>query len=637
MRQNLETKDQLKNMINHNPLRILNIDSIANCVQDLNTLAPDTEAEFLTIGKELNDLAGLCYSMTDNAVKLSTLSKFDVNNDSATENSFIEENTKIFDEVISHVKLTITSLGGGENLLTDLRSQMKKLQEPIQRLRGIGKTFRVLGVGIKIESSRVAEGMQGFNLLAGEVADIATLVQDNCLYCLDKADLVENDILFSLQVLKNSDTSYEDSGEQAIYNILHSLEDIGLKSDDLAAGLQERSTVMFQGISDVVMAMQFHDITRQQLENVSSALLETIEKASTITTQDTIEATEQVALEIYSILTIQIAHLNSIYEQIRSAKLQIENGLEKTMDQANIQAQDAKMLLEIEGPKGNKSIVANLEIEIDNIVASLNTSLKSVKQAAKVSRHVYDNVLEIGNFVNSIEEIAFDVKILAINAMVEALKTDEAGSALTVLAKELSNLSQETRDGANDSIAMLENITKGTEKQLEFSSKLDQSGVVVDEMINNAKDFTGKILSLLQDVSQIGQQMDNSSRTMSSRITQLVPGIKFPQVLGDRIDKNWQVICETIDQIEEAYPQFKEGSPEVKQMLEKLAQQYVMERERSIHAQVAGGALDDTDSGEIDLFEDDGFELFDDDTDNGQESGETKTKEEEFDDNIELF
>ena len=253
---------------------------------------------------------------------------------------------------------------------------MKKLREPIRRLQSIGKTFRVLGVAIKVESSRARDGMQGFILLAGEVADIAKLVHDNCRYCIDKADLVENDISISHQVLNSSDNSYDDSGERAIYNILQSLEDIGRRSDQLAAGIQERSTAMVQGISDVVMAMQFHDITRQQLENVSSALTETIEKAKTIPALDTTEANEQVVLEIYSILSIQVAHLNSIYEQVRNARQQIEAGLGKTMEQARVQAKDAGTLLEMEGRDGNKSIVANLEKEIDNVVVSLNKSLK---------------------------------------------------------------------------------------------------------------------------------------------------------------------------------------------------------------------------------------------------------------------
>ena len=624
-------------MTDHGPLKIFDLEKIAACAEDLNKLGPDTEPEFLNIGNTLNSLAGTCYEMTDDAVKLSSLAQLDGDLDATATESFAEDNAKIFEAATSHIRTTLTSLGEGSQLLVELLSQMKKLREPLRRLQSIGKTFRVLGIGIKVESSRTADGMQGFVLLAEEVAEIARLVDDNCRFCSGKAERVEGDISISQQVLSSGDNSYDDSGERAIYNILQSLEDIGQKADQLAAGIQESSTAMIQGISDVVMAMQFHDITRQQLENVSFALSETISKAQALCEVNADETNEQAVLEIYSILSIQVAHLNSIYEQVRNARLQIENGLYKTMEHARIQAQDARTLLEMDGNNKNKSIVTSLEREIESIVMSLNKSLKIVTQAAKVSREVYDNVLEIDSFVLKIEAIAFDVKILAINAMVEALKTDASGNTLTVLAKELSSLSQDTRDGANDCIEMLQSITQGTEKQLQFSTNLDQSSIVVDEMIDRAKEFTGTILSSLEKVSTIGHKMNSSSRDLSSKITQLIPGIQFPQILGDRIDQNWQTVCQTIDQIEEAYPQFKEGSPEVRQMLEKLAQKYVMERERSIHAQVAGGTLEDGDTGDIDLFEDDGFELFDDDTDRVETSNNTDTTDEDYGDNIELF
>lgn len=619
-------------MTDHSPRKIFDLQRIAACARDLDKLGPDTEPEFLSIGEVLNTLARTCYEITDDAVKLSHLAKLSNEENGTEAGSFAEDSAKIFEAVTGHITTTFTSLGEGSLLLIDLLSQIKKLREPIRRLQSIGKTFRVLGLGIKVESSRTTDGMQGFILLAGEVAEIAKLVHDNCRYCSSKADHIENDISTSQQVLSSSDTSYDDSGERAIYNILESLEDISQKADQLAAGIQESSTAMVQGIGDVVMAMQFHDITRQQLENVSSALTEAIDKAQAITESDT---DEHVVLEIYSVLSIQVAHLNSIYEQVRNARMQIENGLYKTMEQARIQAQDARTLLDMEDKNKNKSVVTSLEREIENIVTSLNRSLEIVTQAAEVSRDVYDNVLEIDSFVLKIEAIALDVKILAINAMLEALKTNVSGNTLTVLAKELSSLSQDTRDGANDCIEMLQGITARTERQLEFSTNLDQSGIVVDEMINQAKVFTGTILSSLEKVGSIGTKMDHSSHDLSSKIMQLIPGIQFPHILGDRIDQNWQIICETIDQIEDAYPQLKEGSPEVKNMLKNLAQKYVMERERSIHSQVAGGVIDDNESGEIDLFEDDVVELFNDDT--VQEYSDTNTAEKDFGDNVELF
>lgn len=602
------------------------------CAGDLHTLGSDTESEFLKIGGTLNKLADICFGMTDDAVQLTSLSSFSTD-ELSQGSSFVDETKTIFDEVAGHVKQSINSLNEGEHLLIDLISRINKLRIPIQKLYKIGRTFRVLGINIKVESSRNVDSAQGFQLLAEEVADIASLVRNNCQYCSDKTNLVERDITASKQFLDNSSNSYDDSGEEAIINILSTLNEIENKSETISSGIQQRSTAMVQGMSDVVMAMQFHDITRQQLENVAKALNATSEKLHPLIEKDSAPNKEEVALEVYGILSIQAAHLNSIYEQVFKAGKQIETGLEKIMDQARLQARDAGILLKMDGGTGEKSVVAGLEQEIDNIAVSFNKSLATVAHAARVSRDVYDNVSEIGNFVNTIEEIAFDVKLLAINAMVQALKTGDTGKPLMVLAKELSSLSLETRDEAAKSIEMLKSIMQATEKQLEFSTNLNQERDVVDARIESAKQVTGKVLSSMQEVSMLSLKIDKANGDLSTRITRLIPEIKFPEVMGNRIDRSWQTICGIIDQLEEEYPQFTESESDVEQMLEKLSQQYVMDRERSIHAQVTGKQADDTDSGDIELFGDDGFELFED-----SPSEEPQTEEEgEFEENVVLF
>jgi methyl-accepting chemotaxis protein len=607
------------------------IEKLKSCAAELEALGPDTEREFLSIGEMLNNLSSLCFQMTDCAVQIASISNFNTENTTANNYSFTDETRKIFKNVTKQVKDSIDSLGEGGDLLLELSDRIRTLREPIKKLYTLGKTFRVLGISIKIESSRNEDASHGFKLLADEVAEIAMLVQDNCRYCTEKTNIIDRDIHSSRQDLSNKKNQYDNKAEQAIYNILGTLEEIGDKSEALASGIQERSSAMVQGISDVVMAMQFHDITRQQLENVAKALFEICDKVKKNEADSGVD-NENDVLEIYGILSIQTAHLNSIFEQIVQAKKQIELGLGKTMEQARSQAEDVRTLLSMKDSTGSKSVIASLEKEINNIVHSLNKALNVVKHAAEVSKNVYDNVSDIGSFVSKIENISFDVKTLAINAMIEATKTGDTGRTLIVLAKELSILSMETKNGAEDSIEMLNRIMAGTEKQLELSTNLDKTRAEVDEMINRAKVLTGTILSSMVNLGELAHKIDSDNRDLESRIVRLVPSIKFPEIMGDRIDRNWQMICQVINDIEEQYPQFLEKDSKVEQIMEKLSRQYVMDRERTIHAQVAGlEQIEHTDdSGEIELFGDNDTELDETWTDDKQD-------EEGLGDNVELF
>lgn len=616
---------------------IFNLHTMKNCSKDLSSLAADTEREFLNIGRMLNTYSDICMAMTGDGEQLISHAHF--SSDDAllsTDETFLEYNKRVFDDVAAHVENAFVTLADGEALLNSIENELQALRTPLQKLNEIGKTFKVLGVSIKIESSRNQNTTQGFALLAEEVADIAVSVQENFHSCIAKAQEVEAGLGNSKAAIKQNTSAAGESSNQSLSNVLDSLQELSHKSETLALKIKERSSAMLQGIGEVVMAMQFHDITRQQLENVAAAIVESSEKARILNTLSENEQ-ESVVLEIYGILSIQAAHLNSIYDQVIVAKRTIEHGLTVTMQQAQSQARDAKALLEMETRSGSTSVVASLENEIDKAVVSLNKSLEVVEDAVEISKNVSKNISEISGVVNQIEDLAFDVKILAINAMVEAIKTDLTGNTLVVLAKELSNLSQETRENATSSIQQLELINSEAEKQLEFTESLNQDREVVDGMIENARGFTSSILSSLQQITLLAEKMNSSSADLANRITQLIPQMTFPQKMGERIDKNWQVVCGIIDLIDQQYPQFMEENSELQDMLEKLSEKYVMDRERAIHAQVAGTAHNDSEMADIDLFEDDDVELFMDEPGQAESQLDKDGEQDDLGDNVELF
>lgn len=616
---------------------IFNLHIMKNCSKDLSSLAADTEREFLNIGRMLNTYSDICMAMTGDGEQLISHAHFSIDEALlSTDETFLEYNKRVFDDVAAHVDNAFVTLADGEALLNSIENELQALRTPLQKLNEIGKTFKVLGVSIKIESSRNQNTTQGFALLAEEVADIAVSVQENFHSCIAKAQEVEAGLGNSKAAIKQNTSAAGENSNQSLSNVLDSLQELSHKSEALAQKIKERSSAMLQGIGEVVMAMQFHDITRQQLENVAAAIVESSEKARILNTLSENEQ-ESVVLEIYGILSIQAAHLNSIYDQVIVAKRTIEHGLTVTMQQAQSQARDAKALLEMETRSGSTSVVASLENEIDKAVVSLNKSLEVVEDAVEISKNVSKNISEISGVVNQIEDLAFDVKILAINAMVEAIKTDLTGNTLVVLAKELSNLSQETRENATSSIQQLELINSEAEKQLEFTESLNQDREVVDGMIENARGFTSSILSSLHQISLLAEKMNSSSADLANRITQLIPQMTFPQKMGERIDKNWQVVCGIIDLIDQQYPQFMEENSELQDMLEKLSEKYVMDRERAIHAQVAGTAHNDSEMADIDLFEDDDVELFMDEPGQAESQLDKDGEQDDLGDNVELF
>jgi methyl-accepting chemotaxis protein/methyl-accepting chemotaxis protein-1 (serine sensor receptor) len=119
---------------------------------------------------------------------------------------------------------------------------------------------------------------------------------------------------------------------------------------------------------------------------------------------------------------------------------------------------------------------------------------------------------KISNIIKTIEEIAFQTNILALNASVEAARAGEAGLGFAVVANEVGNLAQRCRKAAGDTAALIEeSIVKSNDGKL----KVDQ----VANAIRRMTDQVAQVATLIEEVS-IGSReqalgLDQISKAMS--------------------------------------------------------------------------------------------------------------------------
>ncbi len=133
---------------------------------------------------------------------------------------------------------------------------------------------------------------------------------------------------------------------------------------------------------------------------------------------------------------------------------------------------------------------SDLVAKAANYAAEADTKMG---QLVIATRNIDQSSAQIGTIIKTIEDIAFQTNILAINAAVEASHAGEAGKGFSVVAEEVRSLAAKSTDAAKDTDKLInhsiQNIKTGTE-----STNLTVSAVqMIHDCIQSIKDLMDEI------------------------------------------------------------------------------------------------------------------------------------------------
>ncbi len=118
---------------------------------------------------------------------------------------------------------------------------------------------------------------------------------------------------------------------------------------------------------------------------------------------------------------------------------------------------------------------------------------------------------EINKIVDTIENIAFQINILSLNASVEAARAGEAGRGFAVVAEEVGNLAAKSDEAAKATKTLIENSVQATER----------GGEIVDEVSVSLK----KTLELVMQSNDAITSIAEAVHSEAESIAQVTTGI----------------------------------------------------------------------------------------------------------------
>lgn len=611
------------------------------CAQEMKPLIPrlagvikDREEDFLHLGATVFGINSQAGKFSGTA---STMAR------SVGEGALQAAITELQDRA-DEARALFASVSPAEHLrgMTEVLRQIEKLTQAMQQFSTMVRTLKVLEITTRIESARLGHAGAGFTTLADDVKSLASKIVQNTDKIRDHTTQLHNQVTTAQKrgqkQLRDQDLQIKDMFAK-LFEGIGELEQMQAGTATLVEELATGSLQVTKSMSQVISSVQFHDITRQQVEHVQEILEQAVEEI----THGSGHADENgLGAWVRDVLRLQAPQLRQAKDMFSQAVDDLIASLDAIA--RSIDGLGRRITSVAYADQGREaSILDTIRVHIAQVTAAMRATGEQVTETSRTMTRMAETISTVGAFVDDIEDIGTEIELIALNASVKAAHTGEQGRALGVLAVEIQHLSMQARAHTANVAATLNTIAE-TAQQMTL---LAQSSDVENAVVRIQTTFEGvleRLASLDTDLRTNIAQLSDLGDTLVRELHALTSSIH----VHNDVSKELFWLEDRLTILQEGFVPFHDTLESARQpdkLREQLAR-YTMESERLVHLAVLGHESPASPDGDVDLFGDDGVELFgsDETTDNGVElfdipgsDSKPDTTEDDFGDNVELF
>ncbi|WP_427982607.1 methyl-accepting chemotaxis protein [Agarivorans sp.] len=164
-----------------------------------------------------------------------------------------------------------------------------------------------------------------------------------------------------------------------------------------------------------------------------------------------------------------------------------------------------------------------------NTKSSINSLADEVNEAALVIAELSKHAVEISTVLSTIQGIAEQTNLLALNAAIEAARAGEQGRGFAVVADEVRVLSQRTHTSTEEIKSTIETLQKTTDRAvalMESSSRLAGGSVEDADKASNALEEITNSVSVISDMATQIATAAQEQTHVTGEISQNIVSIK---------------------------------------------------------------------------------------------------------------
>ncbi len=195
----------------------------------------------------------------------------------------------------------------------------------------------------------------------------------------------------------------------------------------------------------------------------------------------------------------------------------------------------------------NANAAKNANDIAEESTAQLRFNAEKVKEMQQSMNRISEASQKIGDIVKTIDDIAFQTNILALNASVEAARAGEHGKGFAVVADEVRNLANKSAEAAKVTTELIGDTVSAVEQGIAIANETAEGISSTTVSIGRSAELISEIArATIKQAKSIDEAADGMNQI--SEVVQLNTGISFnAQETARKLDREAEKLLDMVN------------------------------------------------------------------------------------------